>query len=119
MSHSRAPFVQCEGWWEQVWYGRQPMHNLRLTFEHGRVQGSGVDMVGPFTFSGMIAENGAVTMRKQYIGMHSVEYMGMYDGEGLMAGEWRIEGFRGPWLIRIGRATSAAAKEIQEIVAVQ
>jgi len=119
MSNSQVSSVHCEGWWEQVWHGRQPMHNLRLTFENGRLKGSGTDVIGPFTFAGVIAENGVVTMRKRYIGQHSVDYLGSYDGEGLMSGEWRIGDFHGPWLIRIGRATSAAARAIEEIVPAQ
>jgi len=52
---SRAPFVSCEGWWEQGWCGRQPMLDLRLQFAQGEIRGSGVDIIGPFEFSGIIS----------------------------------------------------------------
>jgi hypothetical protein len=49
---------------------------------------------------------------KQYIGQHSVDYVGTYDGEGLLYGEWQIRGMKDRWLIRIkGSESSASSKE--------
>src|SRR5947207_8154485 len=47
-----AALCRCDGWWEEQGYGRQPMENLRISFGQGRLQGSGSDIVGPFTLSG-------------------------------------------------------------------
>lgn len=104
---------ECEGWWEQAGFGRQPMEQLTLGFANGRIWGAGVDIIAPFTFSGTI-DRGAVAMIKQYHGLHSVQYLGVYDGEGLLTGEWRVPGDRGPWMIRIRRLASAASDEIVE-----
>jgi hypothetical protein len=78
------------GYWEQNWYGRQPMHDLVLHFHDGRVEGSGVDIVGRFTFAGTYDERGNVLLTKQYLGAHRVLYRGTYDGEGTIHGTWSI-----------------------------
>jgi hypothetical protein len=73
-------------------FGRQPMGPLLLRFHEGRIEGEGRDIVGPFTFTGEYDENGVVRMVKQYHGRrhHQVVYVGTYDGEGTIFGEWRI-----------------------------
>lgn len=116
MPRNSSPAVHCEGWWEQPSYGRQPMEHLRFSFQDGCIQGSGTDIIGPFVFTGTIADHGGVAMRKQYIGQHSVEYLGTYDGEGLMSGEWRIDVFHGPWLIKIRRVGAEATPKIKDVV---
>jgi hypothetical protein len=116
---SAPSLIRCEGWWEQNGFGRQPMVDLRLRFGSGRVQGSGTDIVGPFTFSGLVSPHGSVAMVKQYIGRHSVDYLGTYDGEGVMWGRWRIGPLHGPWMITIRPGTAAATAAIQEYVPTQ
>ena len=107
----------CDGWWEQDLFGRQPMRNLRLRFESGRISGSGHDIIGVFTLLGTIAEDGKLAMIKRYVGMHAVEYGGTYDGEGLMWGQWRIGPLHNRWLIKINTSRAAAidAAEIEAI----
>jgi len=92
------------------------MEPLQLSFDQGRIEGSGADIIGAFTFSGRMADDGRVAMQKQYVGQHSVDYYGTYDGEGVMSGEWRISFSRGPWMIRIRRLGVDAATEIKEFV---
>lgn len=92
--------VQCEGWWQQHLYGRQAMEPLTLTFDGTRLSGEGLDVVGPFHFSGTI-DQGRVVLTKQYLGRHKVTYLGNYDGEGTLSGDWQIGFDRGQWLIRI------------------
>jgi hypothetical protein len=116
MSGNSGSAARCEGWWEQTPYGRQSMEQLRLSFHEGSIRGSGTDIVGPFTFSGTLADHGGVAMRKQYVGLHSVDYLGTYDGEGVMSGQWQLYDLRGPWLIKIRLAEAEGAKEIKEIV---
>jgi hypothetical protein len=81
------------GYWEQDHYGRQPMHDLVLDFHDGRVEGSGVDIVGRFSFVGTYDERGNVVLTKQYLRAHRVLYRGTYDGEGTIHGTWSIP----PW----------------------
>jgi len=114
-SDSRTSMLRCEGWWEQVDFGRQPMLDLRIQVAEGRIVGSGSDMVGPFTFSGTLSEAGQVGMLKQYIGGHRVDYVGSYDGEGTMWGHWRIGFAYGRWLITFRRGVADTAA-IQELV---
>jgi hypothetical protein len=100
--------IPCEGWWQERGWGRQPMLNLRLKFDAGSIFGSGHDVIGPFTFHGQATTDGKLTMVKQYIGLHAVDYFGTYDGEGLMWGEWHILGTRDQWLIRFRGAPNLA-----------
>jgi hypothetical protein len=109
--------VHCEGWWQQVVLGRQPMDDLCLSFAAGRVEGSGTDIVGPFLLSGLIADDGTLVMDKQYIGQHTVQYVGTYDGEGTLSGTWQIGRDQGPWLIRLVRSSAeVATSQIVELV---
>lgn len=105
----------CEGWWEQGWFGRQPMERLAMSFGGRRIRGSGGDIVGPFTFDGLIDPSGGVAMIKRYVGAHSVDYLGTYDGEGTMSGEWRLGSLCGRWMITIRRVQAAANAEIARI----
>lgn len=97
----------CEGWWEQDAYGRQSMDELELRFDGNEIHGKGYDMIGLFTLDGGYDQEGRVLLRKQYIGKHSVEYVGYYDGEGTLSGEWAIEVFHGKWLIKLHRQRNA------------
>jgi hypothetical protein len=88
------------GYWEQVYWGRQPMPDLVLHFADGIVTGEGRDCIGPFTFEGTYDDRGNVVMVKQYLGRHKVLYEGTYDGEGTVFGRWSIGGFwSGPFAL--------------------
>lgn len=89
------------------------MRDLRLRFEAGQVIGSGHDIVGLFTLRGTIAADGAVIIVKHYLGMHTVRYVGHYDGEGLMWGQWWIGPLHNRWLIKIKRSNSHATTEVE------
>ena len=109
--------IPCEGWWDQEHFGRQQMHQLRLRFESGRIAGTGSDIIGPFTFAGTIGEDGTVAMVKRYVGQHSVDYVGTYDGEGMMWGEWRIGPHHNQWLIKIiGSRGTVSDQAVAEII---
>jgi hypothetical protein len=107
--------LECEGWWEQPIFGRHAMRQLRMAFAEGRVRGAGRDIVGEFLFNGTISPDGDVVMIKHYIGRHSVNYVGKYDGEGLMWGRWSLGIFRGPWMIRLGRSGDSTSADIGEL----
>src|SRR5690348_13335054 len=83
------PSGSWRGFWDQAAYGRQTMRDLVLHFSAGRVAGSGVDIVGPFTFDGTYESDGTLNLIKRYP-YHSVNYRGRYDGEGTVYGEWSI-----------------------------
>ena len=108
--------VQCEGWWEQEEFGRQPMQQLQLKFEGHQLAGSGVDIIGPFALHGTL-ENANLAIVKRYIGQHSVDYIGTYDGEGTMHGMWSIGLIGGEWMIKIvAESGQVRTREIQEWV---
>jgi hypothetical protein len=97
----QPPGTPCDGWWQQAGYGRQPMRDLQLEFSSGQITGSGADIIGQFTFRGTLDPAGRVQMIKQYVGLWSVDYIGTYDGEGLLFGHWRVGGLTDEWLIRL------------------
>jgi hypothetical protein len=87
---------------------------IRIEFDGGNIRGSGTDMIELFTFAGTI-EDGRVAIVKQYLGQHSVDYLGTYDGEGIMHGMWRIGLFGGKWMIKVvGHAVKTDESEIPE-----
>ena len=108
--------THCDGWWDQRGLGRQPMANLYLEFSAGSISGSGADIVGHFLFTGTIDAQGQVAMTKDYDGLHSVDYLGSYDGEGLMWGDWHIGGLKDRWLIKLKRSKSAGAQHAEVAV---
>ena len=89
------------GYWDQEEiFGRQPMGPLVLRFHDGRIDGEGRDIVGPFTFEGEYDNQGGVVLRKHYLGKHTVDYVGRYDGEGTIHGRWSIDPFwSGPFAL--------------------
>jgi hypothetical protein len=94
------PSGRWRGYWQQAGWGRQAMRDLVMRFAAGRVEGSGTDVIGRFTFRGEYDAAGTVTLLKQYLGRHQVLYRGRYDGEGTIFGEWSIgELWRGPFAL--------------------
>lgn len=110
--------AQWRGYWKQLWYGRQEMHDLVLRFVNGTLTGGGFDCVGRFAFDGTCDSTGEVVMVKQYLGKHKVLYQGQFDGEGTIFGRWSIWPFySGEFMLTLVRDEAASAeREIQEII---
>ncbi|MGL6075674.1 MAG: hypothetical protein ACRC8S_16080 [Fimbriiglobus sp.] len=86
------PSGSWRGFWYQEQHGRQEMRAFELHFSETQITGHGVDLVGPFTFAGQVdPANGQIVMVKQYMGKHSVRYIGGPDGEGSIHGQWIID----------------------------
>ena len=69
-----------------------------MIFDHmnifnNRIEGRGSDEVGEFTINGDFKPNGQVNFVKQYIGQHSVQYAGQYDGNRIISGQWSIPSY--------------------------
>jgi hypothetical protein len=96
------------GWWEQRWYGRQPMEQLRIAVAPPRIEGAGIDCIGSFVLSGSIEAGGNVTLQKSYVGKHDVAYDGHYDGEGRLWGTWTCGPDSGRWMITLRHASDEA-----------
>lgn len=105
--------VRCAGWWEQDGLGRQMMEPLQVRFEDDHLVGAGTDVIGDFTLRGVIRDS-TVTIVKQYVGAHSVDYPGTFDGEGTLQGLWSIHGIGGRWLIKVV-ASEAGSTEIVDL----
>jgi hypothetical protein len=107
--------IPCEGWWEQVFHGRQRMESLHLTVDGGAVDGLGTDIIGPFTLHGLLTADGRVSIEKDYLGRHSVRYEGQHDGEGRMWGLWALPGQHGRWMIALQREGGDALDDLRDI----
>lgn len=108
------------GFWQQEFWGRQPMEAFTLHFRAGEVTGSGVDVVGRFLFTGDYdTKTGAIRLVKQYLGKHQVLYVGHPDGEGCIGGTWTVsEGgltTTGPFLLKPELPRPRGDEPIQEI----
>ena len=108
----------CEGWWEQCWFGRRPMEQLRQTFSAPRIEGSGTDCIGPFVLEGVIAANGGVSLQKTYVGKHDVTYDGQYDGEGRLWGMWKCGPDSGRWMIAMQRG-GEASHDVDDVIEIE
>jgi hypothetical protein len=66
---------------------------MKLTLEFsrdGRISGDGIDDIAPFTIDGFFEFGiNKASWTKSYIGMHSVEYHGLYDGR-TICGNWTL-----------------------------
>ena len=107
--------LHCSGWWEQAGFGRQPMTGLELSFSNGRIQGRGTDIVGEFEMEGELTED-KISLRKHYIGKHSIDYRGTSVGEGAYTGTWSSCGFHGGnWFIGIVRSVGASGASMTDV----
>jgi len=101
-----------------------PKHRMRLslTFSRdGSIAGDGIDDIAPFKIDGVF-ESGSnkADWTKAYIGMHSVEYQGLYDGR-TICGNWTLGiGSGGFWIwpsaLEEAEGEAAAVQEPIEIL---
>jgi hypothetical protein len=65
------------------------MH-LTLNFDEGKVQGAGIDNPGHFVIDGSYdGVSSRLRWVKQYVGKHSVQYEGRYEGDEII-GTWSL-----------------------------
>ena len=90
---------------------------LNLTFTRdGKIEGDGVDDIAPFTIDGRFdfATSKAAWI-KAYVGMHSVEYSGIYCAKAI-CGDWSLWGFTGGfWIWPLALGESEFAEEQREV----
>ncbi len=115
------PSGPWRGYWEQPQWGRQEMRDLVLRFADGVVEGEGRDIIGRFTFSGAYDNEGRLSMIKQYQGdgvrgaTHQVLYVGSYDGEGTVFGQWAIGPTIGPFALTPLRGPGHSEADIEPL----
>jgi hypothetical protein len=100
---ARFPSGPWTGFFLQPWVpwlaGRQTM-TLDMTFHGGRIDASGSDVVGAFTFSGSYdLQDGSCRWTKRYKRRHAVSYRGINDGQGIW-GVWEIRQLWGLYVDR-------------------
>jgi hypothetical protein len=115
------PSGSWDGFWHQNGHGRQSMTGFELQFKKtGLITGKGIDIIGPFIIDGTFEKaKGQVTWIKRYLGKHTVYYSGLPDGEGCIAGTWKINGdysvLEGSFLIRPVLQKPSLDDQIREI----
>ncbi len=78
------------GFFLQCWLPGRNTMEMNLTFDQGRMQATGSDLVGTFIFQGEYdPADGACQWVKKYVGKHSVAYKGKNQGQGIW-GVWEI-----------------------------
>jgi hypothetical protein len=83
------------GYFLQRWIPGRHTMTIDLSFGSGQLQGSGSDLVGPFTFQGGYSPGDArCQWVKQYLGKHQVKYTGINEGQGIW-GLWEIRALGG------------------------
>ena len=95
--------------------GQRHRMRLNLTFTlDGKLFGDGIDDVGPFLIRGVfISLNQQASWTKSYIGRHSVEYMGIYDGRSI-CGDWTLVMMSGGFWIWPGGLEEGIAESVEE-----
>jgi hypothetical protein len=96
---------------------------LGLTFAlDGKIHGEGIDDLAEFIITGFFdIRTNQASWTKAYIGMHRVEYRGLYDGRSI-CGEWTLVVSGGFWIWPSGLEESerlrAELEESAEVVLV-
>src|SRR5207249_1161403 len=86
----RFPSGPWTGFWLQSVLPGRHMMDLRLTFQNGKITGTGRDRVGEFTFQGRYNLIDCICQWiKRYIGKHDVAYKGYNEGKGIW-GIWEM-----------------------------
>ena len=97
--------------------GQKHRMRLNLTFTaDGKIQGDGVDDVAPFRVHGQFnCGTSTASWRKAYIGMHSVEYSGVYCQQSI-CGDWSLIRLAGGfWIWPRSLKQSYSAEEQTEL----
>ena len=104
LNREPSPALPPSGAWSGYYlYEFSPgKHRMRMSLAFsadGTISGDGIDDVGPFTIRGVFdCATNAASWTKAYIGMHSVEYRGLYDLRSI-CGTWTLVQFSGGFWI--------------------
>eukprot|EP00163_Fabomonas_tropica_P020640 TRINITY_DN36529_c0_g1_i1.p1 TRINITY_DN36529_c0_g1~~TRINITY_DN36529_c0_g1_i1.p1 ORF type:complete len:696 (+),score=179.72 TRINITY_DN36529_c0_g1_i1:63-2150(+) len=95
--------------WCEMGKRRDEMNAFTLIFHtSGKVTGSGSDAVGEFDWTGTYTSaTNACTLTKQYKGMHSMDFNGVYEhGKNQIIGTWVMPGTRAKGAFELSEVTS-------------
>jgi hypothetical protein len=80
----------------------------------GTIEGEGVDDIAPFAIEGRFdCATSMANWTKAYVGMHRVEYFGVYC-QGAICGDWSLSGSTGGFWIWPGSVGQSEFAEEQE-----
>lgn len=87
---------------------------LNLTFTmDGSIHGEGIDDIAPFAIEGRFdTVMNAACWTKAYVGMHSVEYSGLYC-QRLICGDWTLAGATGGFWIWPSRLDQSVEEQAE------
>ena len=94
-----------------------PKHRMRLSLTFmldGKIEGEGVDDIAPFAIDGRFdCVTSTANWTKAYVGMHRVEYFGVYCQRAI-CGDWSLSGSTGGFWIWPGSIEQSEFAEEQE-----
>lgn len=117
MSNGLPPSGRWKGYYLYGYAGVKHGMKLSLTFTtEGRIEGDGVDDVARFVIGGHFDYATSVaTWTKTYIGLHSVEYSGVYSQK-TICGDWTLHQFTGGfWIWPHSQSGTEFAEELQHL----
>lgn len=96
---------------------------LHLMFEaDGRIKGEGIDDIARFEIDGIFDPTiSSASWTKAYVGMHRVEYSGLYCGR-TICGDWSLAGLTGGfwiWPASTPRGESATEQNEAAVLALE
>lgn len=115
----RFPSGPWTGFFLQSWIPGRNWMDLHLTFQNGKVEGTGQDWVGKFLIHGRYhCDDGKCYLTKSYLGKHEVAYEGYNEGKGIWGG-WSIPpiakgGFH-IWPVALGDPSQQRLREAADI----
>ena len=100
LSPSLPPSGPWSGYYHYAHDTAKHRMKLGLTFgPDGKMHGEGIDDIAEFIITGFFdIKTNQASWAKAYIGMHSVEHRGLYDGRSI-CGEWTLLGGSGGFWI--------------------
>lgn len=93
MSDCQFASGQWFGFYTYTGRSRRYLMDLVLEFNYGTITGEGADGIGLFVISGQYSTGGECSWLKQYVGRHSVDYLGFREAKGIW-GTWSIGQFK-------------------------
>ena len=118
MSDCQFPSGQWFGFYTYAGGLRRYLMDLVLEFKNGVITGEGADGIGIFVISGDYSTStGECSWTKQYVGRHSVEYLGFRETKGIW-GTWNIGQYKGGfhiWPLSEGEPLAATEEEVETV----
>ena len=114
MPNDIPPSGPWKGYYLYEHGGQKHRMRLNLTFTaEGKIHGEGVDDVAPFLINGRFDfGKSAVSWAKAYVGMHTVEYSGIYCQRSI-CGDWALARIGGGFWIWPGSLKQSESAEEQ------